>query len=306
MENVLQETRRLQDMLDYSLSHGSGKPLEILAKLNELVFAIVSKLQMADQNNQDNGQILGQVSSLASYAALLAFIWFWNYAREIENDRRTITHAIRLEREQVRDELLSHLFSSELCRNILRMTPSAFTGLYEMLIRDGGLRPTLRATVEEQVAKTLYLLAHNVTNRELSFIFRRSGELVSRHFHVVLRAILGLYEIFIKQPDGSQVPSEIASNQRFYPFFKDCIDAIDGTHVRVKVSQSEAPKYRGRKDYPTQNVLAACSFDLKFTYVLAGWEGTASDSRIMKEALNRQDPLKVQKENTTLLMLDSC
>jgi len=27
--------------------------------------------------------------------------------------------------------------------------------------------------------------------------------------------------------------------------------------------------------------------------VLAGWEGTASDSRIMKEALNRQDPLKL-------------
>uniref|UniRef100_A0A1S3X6S2 DDE Tnp4 domain-containing protein n=1 Tax=Nicotiana tabacum TaxID=4097 RepID=A0A1S3X6S2_TOBAC len=73
----------------------------------------------------------------------------------------------------------------------------------------------------------------------------------------------------------------------------DCIGAIDGTHIRVKVSQSEAPKYRGRKDYPTQNVLAACTFDLKFTYVLAGREGTTSDSRIMKEALNKQDPLRI-------------
>lgn len=51
---------------------------------------------------------------------------------------------------------------------------------------------------------------------------------------------------------------------------QDCIRAIDGTHVRVKVSSTEAPKYRGRKDYPTQNVLAACTFDLKFPYVLAG------------------------------------
>ena len=32
----------------------------------------------------------------------------------------------------------------------------------------------------------------------------------------------------------------------------------------------DAPRYRGRKGYPTQNVLAACSFDLKFTYVLPG------------------------------------
>ncbi|XP_047259984.1 uncharacterized protein LOC124892855 [Capsicum annuum] len=172
------------------------------------------------------------------------------------------------------------------------MTPSSFTGLCEILVRDGGLRPTVQVTVEEQVAKTLYLLAHNVTNRELSFIFRRSGESVSRHFHVVLRAILGLYEKFIKQPDGSHVPYEISSSQRFYPYFKDCIGAIDGTHIRVKVSQHKAPKYRGRKDYPTQNVLAACIFDLKFTYVLAAWEGTTSDSRIMKEALNSQDALK--------------
>ncbi|KAG5576212.1 hypothetical protein H5410_056346 [Solanum commersonii] len=44
------------------------------------------------------------------------------------------------------------------------MAPSAFTGLCEKLTREGGLRPKLRATVEEQVAKTLYLLAHNVQN----------------------------------------------------------------------------------------------------------------------------------------------
>ncbi|KAM3398238.1 hypothetical protein P3S68_001752 [Capsicum galapagoense] len=150
------------------------------------------------------------------------------------------------------------------------MTPLAFIGLCEILVGDGGLRPTLQVTVEEQVAKALYLLAHNVTNRELSFIFRRSGESVSHHFHVVLQAILRLYEKFIKQPDGSHVPSEIANNQRFYPYVKDCIGEIDGTHIHAKVSQYEALKYRGRKHYPTQNVLALCTFDLKFTYVLAG------------------------------------
>lgn len=75
--------------------------------------------------------------------------------------------------------------------------------------------------------------------------------------------------------------------------YQDCVGAIDGTHIRVKVSASDAPRYRGRKDYPTQNVLAACTFDLKFTYVLTGWEGTASDSRIIKNALSREDKLKI-------------
>ncbi|XP_059288958.1 uncharacterized protein LOC132042434 [Lycium ferocissimum] len=170
-------------------------------------------------NDQDNRQILQQVSSLTAYAASLVVIWFWTYRSDVE-DSRSIPNEIRLEGEQVRNELLSYLFSSELCFNIIRMTPSAFIGLCEILIRDGGLRPTLQVTVEEQVAKALWLLAHNMTNRELSLIFRRSGESVSRHFHTVLRAILGLYEKFIKQPDGSQVPYEIASNQRFYPYFK--------------------------------------------------------------------------------------
>jgi hypothetical protein len=78
---------------------------------------------------------------------------------------------------------------------------------------------------------------------------------------------------------------------------QDCVGAIDGTHIRVKVSAKDAPRYRGRKEYPTQNVLAACTFDLKFTYVLAGWEGSASDSRIIKNALTREDKLKIPQGN---------
>ena len=33
-----------------------------------------------------------------------------------------------------------------------------------------------------------------------------------------------------------------------------------------------------------QNVLTAISFNLKFTYVLAGWEGSAHDSRVLNDA----------------------
>ncbi|XP_030942164.1 glycine cleavage system H protein 2, mitochondrial-like isoform X5 [Quercus lobata] len=73
----------------------------------------------------------------------------------------------------------------------------------------------------------------------------------------------------------------------------DCIGALDRTHIRVKVSNEDVPRYRGRKGYTTQNVLAACSFDLKFTYVLPGWEETASNSRIIKNTLTRNDNLKI-------------
>lgn len=65
----------------------------------------------------------------------------------------------------------------------------------------------------------------------------------------------------------------------------------------MKVSREDAARYRGRKIYPTQNVLATCTFGLRFTYVLSGWEGTATDSRIIKDALRREDKLQIPNGN---------
>ena len=36
------------------------------------------------------------------------------------------------------------------------------------------------------------------------------------------------------------------------------------------------------------NVMAACDFDLLFTFVMAGWEGVVYDTRIFLNAIRRQ------------------
>ncbi|CAA0811975.1 Unknown protein [Striga hermonthica] len=54
---------------------------------------------------------------------------------------------------------------------------------------------------------------------------------------------------------------------------KDCIGAIDGTIIPAWVPEDDHGKYNCRKGYLSQNVMVACDFDCKFTYVLAGWEG---------------------------------
>ena len=51
--------------------------------------------------------------------------------------------------------------------------------------------------------------------------------------------------------------------------------------------------FRGRKHTITQNVLVAMDFDLRFTFVLAGWEGSAHDALILSDALERADGLRV-------------
>jgi hypothetical protein len=71
------------------------------------------------------------------------------------------------------------------------------------------------------------------------------------------------------------------------------VGAIDGTHVSANVPVEIQVKFQGRKEGTTQNVLAAITFDLKFIYVLVGWEGSAHDSRVLGDALLRPSGLKI-------------
>ena len=64
------------------------------------------------------------------------------------------------------------------------------------------------------------------------------------------------------------------------------------------------PCFRGRKSYATQNVMAAVDFDLRFTYVLAGWEGTTHDALVLRDALERENGLRVPQGNRLSFQLN--
>jgi hypothetical protein len=66
------------------------------------------------------------------------------------------------------------------------------------------------------------------------------------------------------------------------------------------VPNKDIGAFLGRKHTTTQNVLAAVDFDLRFTYVLAGWEGSAHDALILDDAIQRPDGLKVPQSNNVV------
>ena len=99
---------------------------------------------------------------------------------------------MRLHRQRVRDEMLSSLSRSGKCRELIRMSETAFKTLCQKLKNDGGLQPTRRMSVEEQVARFLHIVGNDLRNRFVSWFYRRSGSTTSRHFHRVLSAILSL------------------------------------------------------------------------------------------------------------------
>lgn len=80
------------------------------------------------------------------------------------------------------------------------------------------------------------------------------------------------------------VPPEIQNNPRFFPFFKNCRGAVDGSLLNAFVSKVDMARYRSRKGHISTNLLAACLFSLQFCYVLSGWEGSAADARIFDDA----------------------
>jgi hypothetical protein len=49
----------------------------------------------------------------------------------------------------------------------------------------------------------------------------------------------------------------------------------------VNVLTKDRPRYWTRKNEIATNVLGFCSQDMRFIYVLTGWEGSATDSRVL-------------------------
>ncbi|KHN20619.1 hypothetical protein glysoja_041290, partial [Glycine soja] len=114
-------------------------------------------------------------------------------------------------------------------------------------------------------------------------------EQVGLHFHNVLEAVCMFAKDIIKSVDPlfRDTPYEILKDVRYRPYFRDCIGAIDGTHIRVCVPSHLQGVYIGRKGYTTTNVMNVCDFSMCFTFVWAGWEGSAHDIKIFMEAIRK-------------------
>jgi len=96
-----------------------------------------------------------------------------------------------------------------------------------------------------------------------------------------------LSRYWISLPDPVHIPTKISNSTKYFPYFRNCIGALDGSHINAKVPEELKNACRNRKGFISQNILAACTFDLCFCYVLAGWEGSAHDGRVLNDALQR-------------------
>ena len=103
-----------------------------------------------------------------------------------------------------------------------------------------------------------------------------------RYFHKMVK-IFALEPFYSKYISLASSITNIVCNYHFFPYFKDAIGAIDGSHIPASPPLRDRAAYHNRKGTVLQNCLFACDFDMKFTYMLTGWEGSATDARIFQD-----------------------
>ncbi|XP_042034299.1 uncharacterized protein LOC121780735 [Salvia splendens] len=179
------------------------------------------------------------------------------------------------------------------CLVNLRMDRNAFGRLCSICRQLGTLRDRRSVYIEEQLAIFLSILAHHKKNRITRFDFLRSGQTISYYVNEVLKAIIKMHTLFIVNPE----PVRDDCVDWRWKHFKGCLGALDGTFISVLVPSALKPRFRNRKGQIATNTLAACDRDMRFTYVQPGWEGSAGDARVLRDAVNRPHGLRVPLGN---------
>lgn len=141
--------------------------------------------------------------------------------------------------------------------------------------------------VEEQAAIFLYACVTGLSVRHLGERFQRSNETISKYFKKVLYAVSAgpFYDHYVKLPDCNFSLSDyIGKNSKFFPFFANALGALDGTHINAWTTAADRHASRDRKGQISQNCLAVCSFDFRFLYFIAGFEGSVADATMFMHA----------------------
>ncbi|KAM3403939.1 hypothetical protein ACQJBY_007189 [Aegilops geniculata] len=170
---------------------------------------------------------------------------------------------------------------------MLRMNARLFFQLHDLLVERYDFKSTCFVSSYEALAMFLWTLGGCESNRRTQNRFKHSGDTVHRKFHEVLLCVIKMAADYLKpkDPNFSSVHPKIRKDRRAYPHLKDCIGALDGTHVGASIPADDQVRYIGRSGSTTLNVLAICDFDMHFMYTSVGQPGSMHDTSVLYHAI---------------------
>lgn len=184
--------------------------------------------------------------------------------------------------------VMENLDNRKMCYKMFRMYPDVFISLHDLLVDDYGLQSSRGMTSLESLAMFLWMVGAPQSFSQVENRFARSTETIHRKFKEVLDCLCKLSSNNIKPNDYSfSTPHERIKDDRFWPHFEGAIGAIDGCHIPVSVPALDVITHTGRHGFTSQNVMAVCDFDMRFTFVVVGWPGSAHDTRILNHTVEK-------------------
>jgi hypothetical protein len=115
------------------------------------------------------------------------------------------------------------------------MDSSLFYKLHDELVTNFGLTSSINMTSMECLGLFLVICGHGWSNSGIKKDLKRSKEAISRKFTDVLHCMVAMSKRYIQlnDPNFREVHSRISNDQIMLPHFKDCIGAIDGSHINA-------------------------------------------------------------------------
>lgn len=159
------------------------------------------------------------------------------------------------------------------------MEKDTFDALHEKLV-EFGLKDGRKIVSKLKLAVYMWVLGTGSTLNKVAERFQYSTSTVHNIIQEVAEIFYRHSNFFILPPDAS-VP--------FDRNFPDALGALDGTHIPISV-RGPVGAYRDADGLVSTNVLACVNRDMTFSYVLAGWEGSAHDCRVLADAMTKGLP----------------
>ncbi|KAI5316663.1 hypothetical protein L3X38_036370 [Prunus dulcis] len=146
-------------------------------------------------------------------------------------------------------------------RQMYRMYPYVFHKLCSIIREKTQLQDIRLICVEEMLETFLRVVGQNNRFSVIRDTFGRSHFTTSISFNKVLKALNTLAPEILVKPEFA-VPAKIRESTRVYPYFKNYIGAIDGTHIPAMVTGVDVSSYCNRHGTISQGkyFLVGCGF----------------------------------------------
>ena len=152
-----------------------------------------------------------------------------------------------------------------------------------------GITGSKHISLKEQLSIFLYMSMTGLTICHTGKCFQCSNDTISKSFQKMLFIFSSapFYTTYVTLPNADTPPSWwILYNNKMWPFFKNALGAIDGSHIPCAPPTIKHGLNQNQKGFMSQNCLFICSFDLWFLFGYTGWEGSATDKQIWEAVLD--------------------